>query len=329
MSESDDIRIERIFHSYATEQMESFAKKEDDGQVSFVHYTSAEAALRIIQTKRIWMRNVTCMSDFSEVQHGRTLLNQTLLDDNRKGLTALTQAVDGCAVGATAEALQFLEKSWSDIRYNTYLTCISEHDKEEDQHGRLSMWRAFGAADIRVALVFKFPYSLLRGSVFNLVVSPVGYLEKPQVEAELHRMVKNIHENIDFLKSVGHDRVVKAIYAMLVASVTCIKHRAFREEREWRLIYAPARWPSALIETSTEVIRGIPQTIYKIPLDASVPGAPEGLKRLDLAQLFHHLIIGPAQYPYSMLEAFGNALQNAGVPEPSKRIVQSNIPIRM
>jgi len=329
MAESDDIPIERIFHPYATEQMESFAKKRGNGQVSFVHYTSAEAALRIIQNKRIWMRNVTSMSDFSEVQHGMALLNETLFGNDSKGLKALTEAVDGCAVGATAEALQFLEKSWTDIRYNTYLACISEHDKEEDQHGRLSMWRAFGATDVRVAIVFEFPYSLLHGSVFSLVVSPVAYLAKEQVEAELYRIVNNIHQNLDFLKSVGRDRVVKAIYAMLVSSVTCVKHKGFSEEREWRLIYAPARWPSPLIEASTEVIRGIPQTIYKIPFDANLPGAPEGLKQLDLARLFHHLIIGPAQYPYSMLEAFGNALQNAGVPEPAKRIVLSGIPIRM
>ena len=329
MAESDDILIERIFHPYATEQMESFAKKQGDGQVSFVHYTSAEAALRIIENKRIWMRNVTSMSDYSEVQHGMALLNETLFGNDGKGLKALTEGVDACAVGATAEAIQFLEKSWTDIRYNTYLACFSEHDQEEDQHGRLSMWRAFGATDVRVAIVFRFPYSLIQGSVFNLVVSPVAYFAKEQVEAELYKIVDNIHHNLDFLKSVGRERVVRAIYAMLVAAVTCVKHKGFSEEREWRLIYAPARWPSPLIEPSTEVIRGIPQTIYKIPFDGSVPGAPEGLKQLDLARLFHHLIIGPAQYPYSMFEAFGNALQNAGVPEPAKRIVASGIPIRM
>jgi len=329
MAESDELRIERIFHPYATEQMESFGKKKGDGLVSFAHYTSAESALRIFENKRIWMRNVTAMSDYSEVQHGRALLNETLYDNDRKGLKALTEAVDSCAVGATAEAIQFLEKSWTDIRYNTYLTCISEHDKEEDQHGRLSMWRAFGTTDVRVAIVFKFPYSLLRGSVFNLVISPVAYFSKDQVEAELYRIVDNIHDNLDFLKSVGRERVAKAIYGMLVAAVTCVKHKGFSEEREWRLIYAPARWPSPLILPSTEVIRGIPQIIYKIPFDASFPGAPEGLKQLDLAGLFHHLIIGPAQYPSSMVEAFGKALQNAGVPEPANRIVLSGIPIRM
>jgi Protein of unknown function (DUF2971) len=327
MTESDELRIERIFHPYATEQMESFANKQGDGQVSFVHYTSAKAAFGIIKSKCIWMRNVTAMSDFSEVQIGMSFLKEALYGNDGKGLKALTEAVDGCAMGATTEALQILEKSRADIRFNTYLACISEHDKEEDQHGRLSMWRAFGTTEVRVAIVLKFPYSLLRAGVFNLVVSPVAYFGKEQVEAELYRIVQNIQDNLDFLRSAGRERVARAIYAMFAAAVTCVKHKGFSEEREWRLIYAPVRLHSPLIQPSTEEIGGIPERIYKIPLDANLPGAPEGLKQLDLARLFHHLIIGPARYPFSMFEAFREALQNAGVPEP--RIEPSGIPIRL
>ena len=77
------------------------------------------------------------------------------------------------------------------------------------------------------------------------------------------------------------------------------------------------------------MIDGIPQIIYKIPFYANASGAPQGLKQLDLAQLFHHLIIGPAAYPYSVLETFAMVLQNAGVSEPAKQIVLSGIPIRM
>src|SRR5258708_17241597 len=135
MPESDDERLEHIFHPYATEQMSAFLKKQSDStQVSFVHYTSAEAALRIFEKKRIWMRNVTCMSDYSEVQHGFNLLNEVLFKDDSKGLKALNAAVDGCAKGAAEEAIQSFNKWWTDIRFNTYITSISEHDDDEDQH---------------------------------------------------------------------------------------------------------------------------------------------------------------------------------------------------
>jgi len=41
-----------------------------DENVRFVHYTSAAAAVGIVSTKSIWMRNVTCMNDFSEIDYG-------------------------------------------------------------------------------------------------------------------------------------------------------------------------------------------------------------------------------------------------------------------
>lgn len=325
-----DKDLESIFHPYALRQMEEFVNKQrDQTQASFVHYTSAEAALRILEKKRIWMRNVTCMSDYSEVKLGFSLLNEVLFGANQEGLNALNEALVGCAEGAAEEAIQFFNKWWTDIRFSTYITSISEHDESEDQHGRLSMWRAFGGTDVRVAIVFKFPFSLLHGKVFNLVVSPVAYLRKEQVKEQFLMVVKNIHDHRDFLKSVGREKIVNYVFNMLVAGVTCLKHEGFKEEREWRLIYAPNRWPSQLIERSTEVIKGIPQIVYKIPFDAKAPSAPDALSQLDLARLFDHLIIGPALYPFSMLEAFGTVLQNAGVSEPEKRIVLSDIPIRM
>jgi hypothetical protein len=104
-----------------------------------------------------------------------------------------------------------------------------------------------------------------------------------------------------------------------------LKHEGFKEEREWRLIYAPKRWPSPLIEPSTEVVGGIPQIVYKIPFDAT---ASDSLKEFDLARLFDRLIIGPSQYPWSMAEAFISALKTAGI-APEDRIILSRIPIRM
>ena len=56
---------------------------------------------------------------------------------------------------------------------------------------------------------------------------------------------------------------------------------------------------------------------------------PDAISHLDLARVFDHLIIGPALYPFSMLEAFESNLQKAGVSEPVKQIVRSGMSIRM
>jgi hypothetical protein len=112
---------------------------------------------------------------------------------------------------------------------------------------------------------------------------------------------------------------------MLLAGVICLKHEGFHEEREWRAIYAPKCWPSALMESSTEVIDGIPQIVYKIPLDAKVS---EYLTDLDFSKMFDRLIVGPTPYPWPMYEAFVDALIKAGVADADKRLFASGIPIR-
>ena len=72
---------------------EFYQKQPDPTQARFVHYTSAEAALRIIQNKRIWMRNVTAMSDYSEVPTIRK---------------AFVEALEACTPGAAEEAFKLL-----------------------------------------------------------------------------------------------------------------------------------------------------------------------------------------------------------------------------
>ncbi len=77
--------------------------------------------------------------------------------------------------------------------------------------------------------------------------------------------------------------------------------------------------------SAIEVISGVPQPIYRIPLDKTV--APE-LESLDFANVFDRLIIGPSQFPFVMAEAFENALREAGVMDAAARICKSGIPLR-
>src|SRR6266853_1802850 len=78
------IKLEGIFRPRARQQRDTAFKRQPGSgdaqpsgvQLRCVHYTSAEAALSIIESKRIWMRNATCMTDYREVKHGFTILNK-------------------------------------------------------------------------------------------------------------------------------------------------------------------------------------------------------------------------------------------------------------
>ena len=119
--------------------------------------------------------------------------------------------------------------------------------------------------------------------------------------------------------------LINNVFYMLVSGVACLKHEGFREEREWRAIYSPNRLPSPLMESATEIIGGVPQLVYKLPLDDTVSNV---LVELDIRRMFDSLIIGPSPYPSVMYTAFVNALSIAGVPNAANRVRISGIPIR-
>ena len=289
-----------------------------------MHYTSAESALSIIKSKRLWMRNSTCMSDFREMQHGFDILQRFFSDQQKKA--AFKAALDVCAPGAADEAITLFDQWWETIHFHTYIASFSEHLNNEDFHGRLSMWRAFGnSATPRVAAVIRIPKFSGGANALNLIFSPVAYFTEAETHDVINSVIKNVTANIDFLKSVERQIVVGTVFNMLVVGVACLKHEGFAEEREWRAIYSPRRLPSPLMESSTEVVGGVPQIVHKIPLDVA---ASPVLGELDLAKMFDRLIIGPSQYPLAMYEAFTHALKAAGVPDAEKRVLISGIPIR-
>jgi hypothetical protein len=228
----------------------------------FAHYTSADAALKIITSKSIWMRNTTCMSDYREVQHGYQALRQ-YLERNRAKFDG---ALDACWSGVAAEALGLFDRWWQSIQLQTYITSISEHDASEDLHGRLSMWRAFGGASTaRVAIIIKVPLALGVNANLGAMLSPVAYFNSDSVTRELDGILDNVCANQPFVSSIERQQILATVFMMLMAAVVSLKHEGFHEEREWRVIHSPKIYPSPHILSSVEVIGGVPQLVYKIP----------------------------------------------------------------
>ena len=188
------------------------------------------------------------------------------------------------------------------------------------------MWRAFGGSDLpRVAIVLNIPVNAPGVEALKIMSSPVAYFTKEQLVGELNDVIQNIKTEAEFLMTFDFDFVAGCVVTMLLAGVTCLKHEGFDEEREWRAIYSPNRLHSPLMESSTEIVGGVPQLVYNLPLDGAIPGVPA---ELELSRMFHRLIIGPSQYPWVMYERFVAALASAGVTDVGNRVVMSGIPIR-
>lgn len=308
-----------IFMPYTVSKMDEHYKGQS--HALFIHYTSAEAAINIIKTKLMWMRNTTCMSDYSEVMHGFKLLNSCL----EKNKDEFINTLGLCSENIGTEAINLFNTWWSDIQVNTYIISISEHNSVEDQHGRLSMWRAFGGKTARVGIVYIFPVEFENTFNLRVIVNPVAYLNEDNINKDIRDVLNNIKEKVDFLKSVDRQVLLNIIFIMLVMYVTCTKHEGFKEEREWRAVYLPNIFHSDLIIRATETINDVPQIVYKLPLDVNVSPC---LSEIELTEILDRIIVGPSPYPWSQYEAFVDVLKRAGVKNAEEKVITSGIPIR-
>jgi hypothetical protein len=316
-------RLAGIFFSHEAKRMAEMRAR--NGR--FVHYTSAENALSIIRSKRFWMRNVTCMSDFREVHHGMDALIRYFQTEPKRA-DSFRAAFDACYLDAAKEAIAVFDQWKQSTELQTYIASLSEHLDREDQRGRLSMWRAFGSGTTaRVALVLNIPIEYRPSTPLNVIISPVAYHSDEALARELNSVVEAVRANTAFIRgALNRQQLIETVFMMLVTAAVCLKHEGFEEEKEWRVMYFPKRNPSPRVESGVEVVSGVPQLVYKIPLIENPPG--DDSLNLAIPNLFDRVIIGPTQFPWVMYEAFADALTAAGVPNAASRVFVSSIPLR-
>jgi len=315
-------KLEGIFIPYMRERRDLLYDSGKNLHSRFVHYTTAEAAIKIIRQKKLWLRNTTCMADYGEVHHGFKILQKFF--QNKENGALFRNTVNGFAEGASDTALNLFDKIWKNAQFNIHIGCVSEHRDDENINGRLSMWRAFGSSTAaRVAIVFKLPWRGKTLPNFNLRFCPVAYMKQLDSDQLLHKVIENMKENMKFLATIPKNEITNWIYAMVFCGASCLKHDGFEEEREWRVVYCPPiDGGNQFFDMSVEIINGIPQRIYHLPLDGKISTSSE------FTEIFDQIIIGPTVYRSAIGEAFATALSEVGVLEPEKKIFVSDITIR-
>lgn len=313
----DKERLYRLFMPYANKRMRGARDKD----TRFVHYTSADAAMSIIQNREIWMRNSTCMNDYKEVVHGLDCLIKCYRGEIGQ---RLKNALEDVFEGICADFESRFDSWIPHFETNTYIMCVSEHEDSEDRFGRLSMWRAYGETT-GVALIFNNKAFLSRSNALKAYTSPVAYLNEEEFSEEVSKVSQGIEENVEFLRGQGHDAILSHVFYTMMFATLCTKHPGFKEEREWRVTHSPSLEHSDRLIKEIRLIGGTPQTIYKIPLK-NVP--EEGFTGAEIPELIERIIIGPTQYPVALSTAFFDLLESAGVKDAANRIVVSDIPIR-
>jgi hypothetical protein len=289
--------------------------------IRFAYYTTAETAAQILKNREIWLRSTSIMNDHSEIQYGLSKVIGAFSTNEGKELEA---ALEKTIAGST-DAIKKLFNTWAPlISADTFIASLSEHPPEEDQYGRLSMWRAYGG-DAGVAIVLNPEVFFNEINPLPVYTSPVAYLDASGIVAAFSRVTNGIHSNKTYVRGLGLQGLTQAIFNALRFAIICTKHPAFKEEREWRVIASPSLESHEHLQQSVEFIGGIPQTILK----KRIEDQPEkGIVGLHLNDFIERILIGPCEFPEIITRAIASLLEDAGVEKPYERIHVTGIPLR-
>ncbi len=94
-----------IFYPRILESAERVEKE----NLRLVQYTSADAAMSILRNKEVWLRNVQCMNDYREVDHGIDCLVAAF--KNEKEGANFKAVMEGLLPGIIAEIGELFD-SW-------------------------------------------------------------------------------------------------------------------------------------------------------------------------------------------------------------------------
>jgi hypothetical protein len=236
----------------------------------------------------------------------------------------LQQALNSIHSGFTDELKSRFDPLAPAVLEHTYLTCVSEHRDDEDEHGRLSMWRAYGGAT-GVAIVMNSHAFVAPSDALNAWTTPVNYIRRHEFIRQLDGVADAVQADFSFLGSIPRDILVEAVARALIFAAVGLKHIGFEEEREWRVVHLPHLATSRRLVEDHISIRGIPQPIFKIPM---VNYPEEGFTGAEPHELINRIIIGPTQYPVAVRSSLLARLYALKVPNPEHKIVVSGIPLR-
>lgn len=319
--DQDAMMYMKVFHPYATMR----AAEAYQQNLRFAHYTSSAVGLEILRNRQTWMRQVSCMTDYMEVDHGLNCIDTTLFSERG---TRLSKFLNSLFPGIFDEIVQRYDASKHLLRSETFITCLSEHAgqgfEDEDQYGRLSMWRAYGRT---TGIAFVINQSMLWNVSANLGIftSPVAYLTDIQFAEQADILASTLEANADFLKAIGREQVRNSLVNAFTTAAVSTKHPGFKEEREWRIVRMPTFPIHCPLERQTKVINGVPQEVLFLDLSGTPPLSVPGF---EIPSILERVIIGPTELAYSQHRAFAKALEEVGVPDPAARVKASNIPLR-
>jgi len=185
------------------------------------HYTTQEGLLGILSSRTLWTTSIHYLNDSTEFNFAVGLIRQELESRARASRTKSRTALYERTLGNLG-ALKAV---------TTYVGSFSE---EGDS---LSQWRAYTQNGIGFSLGFKDNDLASLATKQSYRLAKCLYDEKGQS--------KTIAKLIEWLESANKDIAQSLFWGGLIEVAPLLKHPAFRDEKEWRIIGAMSGFSSA------------------------------------------------------------------------------------
>jgi hypothetical protein len=209
-----------------------------DRSSNLYHYTTAQGLEGILQSRSLWAHDAAFMNDWQEIQFGAqpliTTISEYLVEhpaDRNKPIAKGFE--ENIRLVIMDSALDSLKKFTSSERQfhpaymdeTTYVACLSE------EYDDLGQWRAYGKRGYAIGLTRE---GLTRAAPPSLGQVKYG-------EAAVSDFCENVMSHLKTRPVGAHPGTYGYFETVnhLLPQLALIKHDAFWQEREWRLVVSP------------------------------------------------------------------------------------------
>ena len=289
------------------------------------HYTSMSTLESILCGKQLWLSNPLYMNDLEELRFGMNVGSHRLLGDNRIRQECPSDESYAYLIDAFHRYYSEFNEAGA---LDTYVACFSEHDVAEDDDGSLSMWRGYGAGGSGAAIVLN-TAAVQHSTPSPLMLSPVAYLTSDERMSWIDKSLQSVAALVRVAKNdTGMlEAIAYAWFQRLKMFALFTKHRGFREEREWRLVYLKDRDPSGVLSKMISYAvthRGVePKLKLQLEELANVLGVP-----VNLGLLVDRILLGPTASHALAIASAKRMLTLLNLPHLAEKVRASSIPFR-
>lgn len=288
------------------------------------HYTSIAAMHKILESDEIWLSNPLYMNDHEEVAFG--------IHSGLKVVSESEAVLSACRLQKRREiVLHAFDRAYRQFAnehvLDTYVFCLSEL-RSDDNDGLLSMWRGYGGNGSGIAWVIDTgQFAAVQTSA--LILARVHYGTRDERIAWLATKVAQFADLL-LSEELGDDDLciaASALFERIKLFALFSKHKGFEEEREWRVVYTPARDPQGTLHPYFGYFVGPRGLEPKLKLKLQpIPDVTAPAFSLDL--ITDRVILGPTLSSPLAISAFHKLLDGTKHSGLKARVHASGIPFR-